>query len=55
MESIAWKLVAIVAAIAGLLAAFSASLPDNIPTTVPPACVAVPLVAGGQLQAGYCP
>ncbi|MEY2425155.1 MAG: hypothetical protein QOI61_727 [Actinomycetota bacterium] len=52
---IAQKLVVVVAALAGLLGALADRLPESIPTTVPAACVQVPILNSGGLQAGYCP
>ncbi len=55
MAGIAQKLVVVAATLAALLGALAERLPDAVPRTVPAACVQIPLVGGGQLQAGYCP
>jgi hypothetical protein len=54
MVGVAQRIVVILMMVAGLLAAFSASLPEGVSTTVPPVCVQVPALGDG-MQAGICP
>jgi len=52
LVKIALAVAALLVGVAELLASTAETLP---PANVPAACVQVPAVGAGQLQAGYCP